>query len=120
MHQRKLLTYAFAHESRRYWRIPGGGIEPEETPELAARRELREELNLTIKIQQPFGPYLRPPNIEWYFLAETDPTQLPHDGAPTPEDSGTIQWLPLEKLADYEIRPLALKWELVEYFCNKT
>ena len=120
VHQRKLLTYAFAHETRRYWRIPGGGIEPEETPELAARRELREELNVTIKIQQPFGPYLRPQNSEWYFLAETDPTQLPHDGAPAPEGSGTIQWLPLEKLADYEIRPLALKWELVEYFCNKT
>lgn len=116
VHQRKLLTYAFAHESRRYWRIPGGGIEPKETPEQAARRELGEELNVTIKIQQPFGPYLRPQNIEWYFLAETDPTQLPHDGAPAPENFGTIQWLPLEKLADYEIRPLALKWELVEYF----
>jgi len=117
--QRKLLTYAFRHESQ-YWRIPGGGIEPEETPEQAAQRELHEELGLTIKIQHQFGPYFRVNNMEWYFLAETDPAKLPRDDAPAPEDSGTIQWLPLENLADYEIRPLALKWELVEYFNHQS
>jgi len=117
--QRKLLTYAFRHESP-YWRIPGGGIEPDETPEQAAQRELREELNLTITTQRPFGPYFRPKNIEWYFLAETDPAKLPRDNSLAPEDSGTIQWLPLEKLADYEIRPLALKWELIEYFTHQS
>ena len=122
LQQRKLLTYALDQESWRYWRIPGGGIEPEETPELAAERELREELNIDIKIQRRFGPYFRPNNIEWYFLAEVDPDKLPRDEAPAPEDSGTIQWLPLEKLADYEIRPLGLKWELVEClgYKNKT
>jgi len=117
--QRKLLTYAFRHDSQ-YWRIPGGGIEPDETPEQAAQRELREELSLTIKIRRQFGPYFRVKNIEWYFLAETDSAKLPRDDAPAPEDSGTIQWLPLEKLADYEIRPLALKWELIEYFNHQT
>ncbi len=118
--QRQLLTYAFDQEKRRYWRVPGGGIEAEETPQQAVHRELREELNADINIRQQFGPYFRPNNVEWYFLAEADAAQLPRHGATAPENFGTIQWLPVEKLPDYEVRPLGLKWELVEYFGNQT
>ncbi|MDZ7360805.1 MAG: NUDIX domain-containing protein [candidate division KSB1 bacterium] len=120
IHNRKLLTYHWRNERKEYWRIPGGGIEPDETPEQAARRELHEELGLPIVIRRQFGPYFRSDKNEWYFLAETNPEKLPADHSEAPEHPCKVRWLPVEKLADYEIRPPALKWELVEYFHRKT
>jgi ubiquinone/menaquinone biosynthesis C-methylase UbiE/8-oxo-dGTP pyrophosphatase MutT (NUDIX family)/uncharacterized protein YbaR (Trm112 family) len=116
IHNQQLLTYYFKNDEKEYWRIPGGGIEPNETPEQAAQRELREELNLPIAIRRQFGPYFRANKSEWYFLAETYSAKLPLDNSAAPEDFGKIQWLPLKNLAACEIKPPALKWELVEYF----
>lgn len=36
-----------------YWELPGGGLEYEETPHQALKRELREETGLKIKIIKP-------------------------------------------------------------------
>ncbi len=38
---------------RRAWTLPGGGVRPAETPEAAARRELLEELGLSIPALHP-------------------------------------------------------------------
>jgi ubiquinone/menaquinone biosynthesis C-methylase UbiE/ADP-ribose pyrophosphatase YjhB (NUDIX family)/uncharacterized protein YbaR (Trm112 family) len=118
IHDRQLLTYYFKNDGKEYWRIPGGGIAPNETPEQAAQRELREELNLSIALRRQFGPYFRANQSEWYFFAETYSAQLPLDNSAAPEDFGKIKWLPLQNLAACEIKPPALKWELVEFFCN--
>ncbi len=116
VHENKLLTYFFKSEKQQYWRIPGGGIEEGETPEQAAIRELREELGLRIALQRQFGPYLLKNKTHWYFLADTDPEKLPTENSGGFEESCTVSWLPVEHLAEFDIRPSALKWELVEYF----
>jgi ubiquinone/menaquinone biosynthesis C-methylase UbiE/ADP-ribose pyrophosphatase YjhB (NUDIX family) len=118
IHNQQLLTYHFKNEKKECWRIPGGGIEINETPEQAAQRELREELNLPIAIRRQFGPYFRANKSEWYFLSEADPEKLPAHHSEAPEDFGKIMWLPLEKLANCDVRPPSLKWELVEFFNN--
>lgn len=112
----RLLTYYFNYDGKKFWRIPGGGIEPNETPEQAAQRELREELDLAITIRRQFGPYFRPNKSEWYFLAETFSAKLPVDNSEAPEDFGKINWLPLQNLAACDLKPPALKWELVAFF----
>jgi 8-oxo-dGTP pyrophosphatase MutT (NUDIX family) len=44
----RTLLFAFINDDgRRFWCPPGGGIEPRESPEETARRELREETGLT-------------------------------------------------------------------------
>jgi 8-oxo-dGTP pyrophosphatase MutT (NUDIX family)/ubiquinone/menaquinone biosynthesis C-methylase UbiE/uncharacterized protein YbaR (Trm112 family) len=109
----KLLTYRFRGDQP-YWRIPGGGVEKGETPEQAAQRELREEAGLDIALQQRFGPYFLSNKNHWYFLAEAKGQGLPEENAGGVEEACVVNWLPLQKLAQFDIRPAGLKWELVE------
>lgn len=116
VHEGKLLTYFFNGAKQQYWRIPGGGIENGETPEQAAVRELREELGLEITLRRAFGPYFFANKEHYYFLAETNAANLPQENASGFEESCTVNWLPLARLAEFEFHSSALKWELVEYF----
>ena len=44
------------HTGRVYHRAPGGGLEPNESPEAAVAREIQEELGITLSDAQPLGP----------------------------------------------------------------
>lgn len=39
------------------WVLPGGGIDPHETPEMAIVREIKEETGLVVKIDKKIGEY---------------------------------------------------------------
>lgn len=77
---RVLLLHAMDPEGNRFWLMPGGGLDPGETFEEAARRELLEETG----IDTPIGPWVwarhhqylwnrKPHNqYERYFVARTE------------------------------------------------
>jgi ubiquinone/menaquinone biosynthesis C-methylase UbiE/ADP-ribose pyrophosphatase YjhB (NUDIX family)/uncharacterized protein YbaR (Trm112 family) len=116
IHENKLLTYFFNDAQARYWRIPGRGIEEGETPEQTAVRELREEMGLHVTLQRAFGPYHLADKSHWYFFAAADHAQLPEENAAGFEEDCAANWLPLARLHEFDLRPAALKWELMEYF----
>jgi ubiquinone/menaquinone biosynthesis C-methylase UbiE/8-oxo-dGTP pyrophosphatase MutT (NUDIX family)/uncharacterized protein YbaR (Trm112 family) len=119
VHENKLLAFGrYRRGEPPRFRIPGGGIEPGETPEQAAQRELQEEIGVTIRLERLFGRYLVKAKTQWYFLANTDEKQLPADDAAR-EGGHVLRWLPLTELASYDLRPQGLKWELVKYFKSK-
>lgn len=54
------------------WGLPGGGIERGETPVDAVRRELAEELNLSVHTLTEIGAYYYKGNDHMIYGAETD------------------------------------------------
>ena len=49
-HQILLITHLEHATGRCYWVIPGGGLEPGETPEQCTRREMQEETGLDVQV----------------------------------------------------------------------
>lgn len=74
-----LLIHRFKEE-REYYVIPGGGIEPNETAEQAVKREIEEELSLSVIIDKKIGEYLNDNNLVTYYLVRTFRGEVALDG----------------------------------------
>jgi 8-oxo-dGTP diphosphatase len=106
-----LLIQHREHTSgRSYWLLPGGGLEPGETPEQCLIREVREETELTITVErlllddpappgdvyQRFHTYLCRPST---FTAS--PGMEPEPEAAALYSIAAVGWYPLEDEAKW-------------------
>ncbi|OQA03986.1 MAG: CTP pyrophosphohydrolase [bacterium ADurb.Bin400] len=71
----KILLMHRYWRGREYYVFPGGGVEKDETPEMAVVRELKEEFCIDIEIKQELFSVLNdhsteriPPRFEHYYL----------------------------------------------------
>ncbi|MFG2879713.1 NUDIX hydrolase [Streptomyces sp. NPDC048337] len=92
-----LLTSRFPKHGGEYLFLPGGRMEPGETPEQCAQRELREEAGITAQSWRPLGSYaitLGSTARVHLFLAEglTLGPQEPAEG----EDDFKLMWWPIQ------------------------
>jgi 8-oxo-dGTP diphosphatase len=98
---RVLLVRRAVAPARGAWDVPGGFIERGETAERAARREVREELGVRVRI----GPFLgtfpdtygaeRIPSLNIYYLGG-----LARNGAAlrAGDDASEFRWFPLDRV----------------------
>ena len=93
-------------EWKDWWEVPGGKIEPDETPEQALRREIREELDADIQV----GELLRTIDYDYpkfhltmhcyrCTLADGHLTLLEHEAAKwlKPAELNSVKWLPADE-----------------------
>lgn len=97
-----------------YWVAPGGGVEHDETPDVAAAREAHEELGLDVVIERkvlelhglhPLG------RVQHYFLASTAEREFRGMTGPeiaTSSNTYTPRWVDLGELATIDVLPFQL------------
>lgn len=90
-----------------YWDTPGGFLEEWETPEVGARRELKEELGVTLKNVKLLGVYLDA-YVEHYRAATMNIVYVAEIA------SGRIK--PQDDVAGYRwFRPVQLPWKRLAF-----
>ena len=89
------------------WDLPGGKVEPGETPETAITPEIEEELGVTVfPAKNDLGPSLPYPLGKYAELGaavlDFGGLRLPHD-ARRAACTDTLQWFPLDELDKVDI-----------------
>ena len=105
-----------------YYITPGGGLEEGETPEQAAKREIKEETNLDVEIGELIfkfnGVYGYP---EYFFLVKNIQGEARLGGEELEknceENHYEIAWTPLDKLRETNLLPLEIKNIILEKYC---
>lgn len=83
------------------WEFPGGKLEPGESLDEAARRELREELGVSVsQVSEPLYAVRDPGSA---FLVEFTPVCV--SGLPKALEHDEIRWVTIEDLGSLELAP---------------
>ncbi|GHF50054.1 mutator protein MutT [Deinococcus metalli] len=99
---------------REYATLPGGGIEPGETPEVACARELLEEVNLTVEVGPLVYRHQGLGNDEYYFRVAYVSGEMRLGDGPeairSSEDNWyDPQWVSVARLDDVNLVPPELR-----------
>lgn len=85
------------------WALPGGFLDPEESPLTAAARELKEETGLTnISLTQlhAFGAPNRDPREHIIAIAHYAVVEMNKHSPEAADDAADVKWLPLSQLPE--------------------
>ena len=100
-----------------YYGVPGGHIEPGETPAETAVRELKEETSLDVELGELFMELENQDRKETYFLAKSFSGTPVLGGEEAErnclENQYKIMWVKLKNLKDLELYPTILKEKLI-------
>lgn len=101
----KLLMVKHRLDGAEYWCLPGGGVEPGETPAITVVRELEEECGVTGEVIRQTGLFHEGFDVENITFLVDIGAQHPHMGSdPEFDRAGQIlvdmQWLALSEICE--------------------
>lgn len=115
---KKILLMQRIKSGKLYYGIPGGHIEPGETPEQAALRELKEETSLDVELGELFLELENQGRQETYFLAKSFSGTAILGGEEaerhSPENQYHLLWVEINTIKTIELYPTKLKEVLVK------
>jgi inorganic pyrophosphatase len=104
----KVLLFHRFKNGDEYYAVPGGGVETDETPEIAAVRELKEETSLNVVLGEKIGELEEDGNRQYFYIARSW-SGTPALGGPeaernSPDNHYLLEWISIEKLKDINLR----------------
>ncbi len=96
------------------WEFPGGKLEPDESPEECLIRELKEEIDITARVDDVV-------DVGYYSYSHANIVVIFYScdilgGSPKPLECRKIKWVGPERLKDFDFPPADLK--VIEKICN--
>ena len=96
----------------RFYLFPGGQVERDESSAEAARREVREELGVSMEVRKLLAEVLYKENVQYYFLADIvggvfGTGQGPELSESRPVEAGGFRpvWMPVSELPHQPVYP---------------
>jgi ubiquinone/menaquinone biosynthesis C-methylase UbiE/uncharacterized protein YbaR (Trm112 family)/ADP-ribose pyrophosphatase YjhB (NUDIX family) len=118
-HRDEVLMTRARYQNVEFWHTPGGTLQLGEPPKKAALRRLRAECNLDLEVESELGEYLFPAHREWCFIAkplgDAERNEYQEFQRQKTHSQVALQWLSLDRLAEFDIRPTALKMDLIVF-----
>lgn len=122
--ENKVCLIKRVRESSTYYVFPGGGIEAEEKPEEAAKREAFEELGVTVEIRECLAE-LEYQGTQYFFLANvvsgTIGSGKGEEFTDRNQDHGTYlpMWVKIEDLTAIDVKPRVIANKVEDLFARK-
>lgn len=109
---KKILMEKLCYDGRTFFAIPGGGIEPGETPEAAAIRELKEECGLDGTIIRKLAEIYNNGRTEYVFEVDVPEDQREITGydPEAPQDDQPIKEVTWKALCEVSEKDRAFMW----------
>lgn len=113
--KKKLLLIRRRKNTEEYYIFPGGGVEDTETPEEAVVREIKEELNLKIKITRKLFEFENMGCKEYYYLIKefSGMMEVIGDGITNKNIEDSADWYSLKELNRINLLPLKAKKKIL-------
>ncbi|XOB46467.1 MAG: NUDIX domain-containing protein [Candidatus Nealsonbacteria bacterium] len=116
---KKILLLHREKHGKKYYILPGGGVESNETPENAVIREAKEELGVGVQIVKKFAQFKNIDNIEYYFECKIISGKLCIVGDQNHFIKDNHEWVQNNKILGKRIFPDKLRLILEKYLNGK-